>query len=819
MPENTLYGAVDTWVNIARPSTNYVAARSLTLDSGEAFAYIYFNRPVPLGATVISAKLRVYHTAAWTGSATITVARLNEQLRASQVNWNTRPAVTGTTASVTDPGGGADGTLVEIDVTTLLQDVANGATWRGLRLESTNTTARRIHSVEGTSAYRPTLYVEWSEAPQAPTNLSPSGNDAVSVAAPTVRFQVVDNLGDTTLAAAQVQVASDAAFTTGLWTSAWISTTEPQLNLATAGYPGMTAGGASVYWRVKVRDGALLESAWSQAAQMRRVAKGTVTITNPAATGSELMRNLVPNPSIETNTSFWANTKVTMTRDTTWSETGAASLKLNVSATDGLQYVFPYQDATQGPVNLRIGPVATGDYLSMRVRVRAIRNIRVRLYWTTYTSTGASAGWTSPTNDQADLTAGQVRTFELDNHVTGAGTGGNVVAAMLPIIALYDYQGSPSATQVSTTGDAIQVDGMMVVNSKTSPLAASLLPLAYWDGDTANTTDNQYAWLGTAHASLSVKRNNTPYVSEATPPFGWTFSGTQTAWRVRVYRPTNLVTPVLDSTRISTTETAWTPPSPGLPGSGPFTIYVDAWDNVDRDRGDEVATATPRTFMQVPDTTVTGVSSLTASQPNASPTVTLTWTRGTAPDSYTVKRNGETVAADLLPGDLLTGGTSYSWSDDGALPWQLNTYEVQAVVNSAASSPASVTITPQQRGIWLLDTAKNLRVWLAGEDGGTWERPEEATVYAPLGATVVTRRVQASRGYQGSLSGRLIDGYGRTAASYLADLETMRASPSRPVRLVAGDLSLRVLLGDVQTIPTTLVPPGRLVSFNFWQAS
>lgn len=815
MPENTLYGAVDTWVNSARPSANYVAARALTIDSGEALAYVYFNRPVPLGATVVSAKLRLYHTAAWTGSATITVARLAAQLQASKVTWNSKPGVTGTTASVVDPGGGADGTLVEIDVTTLMQDVANGADWRGLRIESSNTTARKVHSVEGISAYRPTLYVLWSEAPQAPTNLSPSGNDAVSVAAPVVRFQVVDNLGDTSLAGAQVQVASDAAFTTGLWTSAWVTTSEPQVNLAAAGYPGMTAGGASVYWRVKVRDGALLESAWSQAAQMRRVAKGVVTITNPSATGSELMRNLVPNPSIETNTTGWVGSKVTLTRDTTWSETGAASLKANVNATDAGQYLYPFQDASQGPVANRIGPVATGDYISVRVRVRAIRNIRVRLYWTTYNSAGASAGWTS-SNQQVDMTAGQVQTFELDNIVTGAGTGGNTVAAMLPIIALYDYQGSPSAALVSTTGDAIQVDGAMVINSKTTPLASSLLPLAYWDGDTADTADTEYAWLGTAHGSLSVKRNTILYVSEPTPPFGWTFSGTQTAWWVRVYRTTNLVTPVLNSTRVSTTETSWTPPAPGLPNNGPFVVYVDVWDNVDRDRSDEVATAS-RTFVQQPDPTVTGVTGLIAAQPNAWPSVTLTWTRGTAPDSYVITRNGVVIAADLAPGDLLTGGTSYAYTDDAPSPWSVNTYQVQAVVNGAASNPASASLTPLGRGIWLLDGS--LRVWLAGDDEGTWERPEEASTYAPLGATVVTRRVQASRGYQGALAGRLVDAYSRTAASYQADLEAMRANPGRPVTLVAGDLSLRVLLGDVQTVPTPQVPPGRLVTFSFWQAS
>lgn len=591
MPEVTLRGAVDTWVNANRPTRNYGDSRKLGIASGEALAYIYFNRPMPPGAIVTSATLRLYHAGSWSGTSTVSVHRLSEQLRASRATWNNRPGVTGGAATASDTGGG-DGKLVEVDVQSLMQPVADGGVWHGFRVSSSSAALRQLWSTEGASAYRPTLTVEWSEAPQAPTNLTPNGEKAAPVAKPLVRFQVTDTLGDTTLGAVRVQVGPTADFT-GAWDSGWVDADLPQLDLASTTYPGITQGSV-VYWRVQVRDGAGLESEWSDDAAMTYVPHATVSILNPA---------------------------------------------------------------------------------------------------------GAT-------------------------------------------------------------------------------------------------------------------------LADPTPRILWSSSGVQTRWQVLVLDAADTSLVLADSGEQSTAETAWSVPTKkALQGAGPFRVEVRLWDDVSRTSTDPYAVAT-RDFTVTNDPTVAVVTSLAASQPNPWPGVVLTWDRDTAPDSYVIVRDGdEVVEADLLPEDALVSGTSYQWTDPGARVWRPHTWQVKAKVNEAQSDSVGVVLTPKTRGIWLVDEVNDRRVWLAGNDGGTWNRPEQATAITPIGGTQTVRRVQGVSNYEGTLNGHLVDAYDRTRASYEADLEAMRKNPGVPVFLTVADLTLKVLLGNVQTQPTQHIPPSRLVGFDFWEVS
>lgn len=591
MPELTLRGAVDTWVWSSKDTTRYSDARKLGLASGEAYAYLYFNRPMPLGAVVTSAKLRVYRATSWP-SSTVTTDRLGEQLKAARANWNNRPGVTGSGVSTADSGG-AEGTLLELDVKTLMQTVADGAPWHGFRLSTSGAALRKLWSSEGASAYRPTLSVEWSEAPHAPTGLTPSGGKAVSTAKPLLRFQSADVLGDTTLAAVRVLVSPTADFAAP-WDSGWVTTDLPELDLAATSYPGL-ASGATAYWKVQVRDGAGLDSALSDDASFSYSPFGAVSILNPAS--------------------------------------------------------------------------------------------------------GAS-----------------------------------------------------------------------------------------------------------------------PFVSDPTPRILWSYAGTQTRWQVLLLDALNPTEELADSGVRTGTETAWSPLDvDALPTTGPYRAVVRIWDDKNRDPA-YAWTSASRDFTVTDDGTVATVSGLAVTQPNPWPGVELTWTRGSAPDSYVVVRDGVTLEPALLPEDVLVSGTSYRYVDPGARVWRPHTWQVKAKVNGKQSASATVSFTPKTRGIWLLDEQNNRRVWLAGQDGGTWERPEEATTLTPIGASQGIRRVQGTRNYQGSLSGQLVDAYGRTAASYELDLEAIRKEGT-PVYLAVADLSLKVVLGNVQTAPTAHVPPSRVASFDFWEVS
>jgi hypothetical protein len=277
-----------------------------------------------------------------------------------------------------------------------------------------------------------------------------------------------------------------------------------------------------------------------------------------------------------------------------------------------------------------------------------------------------------------------------------------------------------------------------------------------------------------------------------------------------------------DSGKRTGTETSWTLPSGTFKSSTigvTYVVEVRCWDTQNRETTPDVPiyASTTRSFTVSLSGATTAVSGLAAAADANAPRVVLSWTRATAPDSYLITRDGAAVEDDLAAVDALVSGTSYQYIDDTALPWRSHQWNVRAVVNGIASSSTTVTATPKQRGIWLLDKGLGLTVWIAGADEGSWSLGEEASVVTPLNATSSMRRIQSQRGFEGSISGTLVDQYGVTALQYEAALLAMRANPTRVVTLSLADLSIRVLLGNIATWPTPQSPPLRRCSFDFWE--
>lgn len=595
MPSVTLRNATDTWSNNVQPGRNYNTAKKLGIESGQRWAYVFFNRAAPLGATITNATLRVYYARDVAGSHTFTVQRIDKAWKASRLDDKNRPGVTGTAISATASAGNA-GSYVEFNVTTLLQQVSDGAPWYGVRIATNHTATQWLGSAQGRADRRPSLTVSWTEAPDQPTTLRPSGNAAVALAKPTLRFDYTDHLGDTSLGAVQVQIDPAANWTTPAWDSGTVAATVPELDLAATTYAGL-ANGASTYWRVRVRDGAGLWSPWSEDEQFKRQDLGTVTITNPAT--------------------------------------------------------------------------------------------------------------------------------------------------------------------------------------------------------------------------------ESPQVYDSTPPFLWTTSFVQSAYQVLVVDGTKIVND--SGKRLGATQ-EYTPPAGVLKLLGhTYRLVVRAWDTHDREvtPGDPGYSTAWRNFTVEPDPGVPSAEGLTVTQPKDDrPGVVLRWSRATAPDKFVVRRNGTVIEDDLLLEDaLIPGTTDYTFTDNTARSWRVHTWTVQAVVNGRASPATPVSMTPTVRGIWLLDKGRNLTVWLAGREGGTWERGEEASVFAPVGAEHVVRRVQSQRGYEGSLSGALVTRQDLTADQSEANLMAMRDQPARSVTLVVADTVLPVWIGNVNVYPTPEgIPPQRVASFSFWEA-
>jgi hypothetical protein len=276
--------------NAGAPSTpsKPAAYRVLEDDPHQRVFYYFALPPAVAGDTVISAKLRVYQRgAASGGSRTLTVQRTSSVWSSSKVTHLRQPTVAGATATCVLGDGGTTGRLWEFDVTALIQEVANGAVWYGLRLTSDLGTPLAIQGLAGTSIYRPTLQVEYAPNVEPPTQLRPDHGNAVSIARPTFQWTpIVDALDSYQF---QISTASDFSTFVGGEDSGQVFSTDPE---HTIGFD-LTAG-TTYYWRVKVWNSAGVESQYSATAEFTRTAKPTLTIDNPAAPASNFVTEATP---------------------------------------------------------------------------------------------------------------------------------------------------------------------------------------------------------------------------------------------------------------------------------------------------------------------------------------------------------------------------------------------------------------------------------------------------------------------------------------------------------------------------------------------
>lgn len=295
-----LKNGTDSYISEKYPAKTYSTVSKLYLADGSSadtrYAYLYFGVPSGMfGATIISAKLRLFNGDGWTGSVTLSVKRLAAKFTASKVTWTNFPATAGTAISLTKSSA-AKGTLWEFDVTTLMQSVANGAAWYGFQIYATNATAKWLYSSNGDDKYRPQLELTWSNAPYAPSVLIPNGG-AVGIQKPTLQWDFTDPGGDVSMQAFQLRIFSTQALAnangTGDLLDTTVSSDTPEVDIDDTAYGGL-ANNATVWWRVRVQDGSGLWSQWSAVATFNRINKGTLTITNPAASPNNYVTDDTP---------------------------------------------------------------------------------------------------------------------------------------------------------------------------------------------------------------------------------------------------------------------------------------------------------------------------------------------------------------------------------------------------------------------------------------------------------------------------------------------------------------------------------------------
>jgi hypothetical protein len=287
--------------------------------------------------------------------------------------------------------------------------------------------------------------------------------------------------------------------------------------------------------------------------------------------------------------------------------------------------------------------------------------------------------------------------------------------------------------------------------------------------------------------------------------------------------PTNIR---YDSARVAATGTsiAHTPPPGVLIDTQSYRLTVRAYDALDRERtpGDAPWAEATRDFTVNESATVAAVTTLAATAVAPYPWAQLTWNRATAPDSFNVVRDGEVVAEGLIAADLLVSGTQYRYEDRTAAANRSHVWSVQAVVNRVVSATnPTVTYTIPSYGVWLMDNERAIQVFIApapgSRDAGSWGMGEDGTTFTPLGATRPVRVTASLRGWEGTISGVLLNMHGTDALTWQARLLRLRNRPGQELLLHAGSEAFRVVIANVVTGPTAVPPTTKAVAFDFWQ--
>lgn len=324
----------------------------------------------------------------------------------------------------------------------------------------------------------------------------------------------------------------------------------------------------------------------------------------------------------------------------------------------------------------------------------------------------------------------------------------------------------------------------------------------------------------------AVAPNN--QVNEATPPITWTFAGeTQAAYQVNIADPaTGRV--IWSSGKITGTATGLTLPEGVLTETGvAYNLRVIIWDAKQRETtpADPAWTDASRDFTFALSATAAPTLGLTAVPTAGRPRIVLTWTRSTAPDSFTVLRNGAVVESGILPQDVLVSGTTYSWTDPQPVPIVSSTYQVAAVVNGKASSGnATATLALTVQGIWLADKTRTNEVLIYGKSDRNWIYGETSEVFEVLGATEVSVVTHSLRGLEGSVTGQLrgggfIPGLPETAQGWRDALLRIKRKPGQQCWLTVADMCLPVVVRNVHVTPRPTTPLSFDVSFDFYQVS
>ena len=796
----TIRNLRDNYVEQAKPNKVFANLKRLHMSAAsgsQKYTYIYFGKPWPSGTNIMSAKLRLWNEGNWGGSVTITAQRLSQSWAASRLTWNNRPGVTGATVSRT-MSGVSDETMWEIDIAPLLQAVSNGAPWYGIRLTVNGGSVRKFFSSNAPrAARRPQVVVQWSDAPEAPENLSPGGNRVITGSHPLLSYTFTDVAGDTSLDAQQIQLASsETGFGTPLMDTGWIIADAPEYDLNTSSYSGLATGG-TVWWRARVRDGAGLQSPWSEPTSFRRAPKGVLNITSMGT--KVLYTNLAVNPFGNVTTSgVFVEGPVGMPGSGGGGGgfgTGGFGTGTFGGITSGSGEVISTPSYGLLAVN---GGSAAAQYLGSRANVTAGKRYsiqaiggvtnasiqgRFRMQW--LNSSGSVIGNIVRDSYMSPQELGLLRAEKL-----------NVVAptGATQLVAGFEVASLPS-------GVGLFLSSLLVTEGVT------LATKAVFDGASVNPGFT-YAWTGTPHNSPSTMSGY--FVEDTSPPVFWTFTGqSQKAYRVQIFDITDGAwNEIYDTGKVTSTSNSIDTPDNLLKKlNGQYRVYVTIWDDLLREKvgNDPIEVQQWLNFVYIAPTSVTPPENLTATQQNPWPWVQLNFTRATPPDSFAVFRNDEMIENNIDPATLHAGGNSYQYTDRKVTPRVTHSYRVVANVNRKDSQPSeTVTVKTVPATSWLMEPDTRNPVVLtksAARPGSVVEAENRSMqqLHQPIGGGSPVLVSQYVSGYEGRVEAVLADGVipGLTAQTMIGRIKYWRRNPGMVLLLYLVNEVLEIVPYDI----------------------
>ena len=764
----------DSFVNEAQPSKNYSSVSRLKVDaagSNQKYSYIYFPKNFPLGVDILSGKLRLYNDKLWSGTVTLSIKLLAEKWAASRVNWNKKPATTGTTISI-QKSNAAAGTLWEFDIKTWLQAISDGGSWYGIRISVDGTTTRALHSAQSdVGELRPVVLVSYSDKPEPPENLSPAGNRAVPTGKPILTYQFIDVAGDVTLASHQFQINPTNDFTSPQFDTGWIAAEGPSLDLTTTAYAGMN-NLQGVYWRVRVRDGAGSESDWSSPAQMRREDKGTLTGgtlgTKVAAT------NLLtsPEPPVA-GSSNWTGL------NTDGSMSAAIARSPNIVAPNNQQVtaLAHIRNNNSASVTVQVsGESSAGSSTVVPTSVVIPAGTEAEIRW---------LGNVSPTATGVKLKA----------EVTSGFVAGKVVIQQ-GLIVFGDYQDE-------------FFSGASVDSGVVGPFI--------------------HAWTGAANASTSTR--TVLYIKDSSPPVIWALTGkTQESYSVTIANVDNLEDPLLETGKITDTINSVTSSKAVIKKTADtYRLTIRVWDTVAREKnGDnDIFYEYVREFKYLPDDVVTKPVLTEVTRVFPWPWLELHFTIPTPPDSFSIIRDDEVVRDKLSPGDLWEGGPTYVYRDRRAAPRIDHTWSVVANVNNEDSKPSNKVTGSSDPGMtWLMDENGKRPIAIV-KSSPRPDTPIEAQartsqeVHQPVGGSNPVLITQYLSGFEGSVQGVLSDDIvaGLTARQMRDRFKYFRDYPGETLLLYMVDEVLEIVAYNMTYRPRSKAGKRIIydVAFDFFE--